>query len=116
MTKNFEYRAVTVSACNESCAAAKTHSGKKLLLDQFDKLILRFCLNRICSCNFEQHKDRRSGLDRRYLPKNKAHPIIANNHRMSYGRRTGDVHNKARDRSGEVDLSKVIYEFFYVKD
>lgn len=101
--------------CGQSCTAAKVHSGKKLLLDEFDKSILKFCCNQICPCNFQHYQDRRSGLDRRYLPMNKTPSITDINLRMGYGRRIDDVHNKARDPSGEIDFTKVVYRFFYPK-
>ncbi len=108
--KNKMYAAVTVSTCLDSCAAARAHSGKKLLINEFEQLILKYCRKPLCVCDFQQHADRRSRVDRRYIAQNLSHPLTINNRRMSYGRRAEDVHNRARDKSGEIDLTKAIFK------
>lgn len=109
-TKN--YKATTVKPCENSCNAAKIHADKKLLLDEFDKLVLKNCQQPQCACRFEQHADRRSGLDRRYLSAPTSQPLVTNNRRLNYGRRVDDIHNKARDNTGEIDLSSAVWNFF----
>lgn len=105
------YRAVTITTCSESCAAAQAHSGKMLLIKEFEQIILKHCREPLCRCEFQQHADRRSGIDRRYVGPNTSQPISTHNRRMNYGRRADDVHNRARDNTGEIDLSKALFEF-----
>lgn len=107
---NNSYRAVTVTTCSESCAAAQALSGKKLLIEEFDQLILKHCRQPLCTCEFQQHTDRRSGIDRRYVGPNSSQPVSINNRRMNYGRREQDIHNKARDSTGEIDLTKALFD------
>lgn len=109
------YQAVTIDAQAESCLAAKTYSGKKLLIDEFDEIVLKHCHLSECVCEFKTHADRRSGLDRRYLTSDGSHSIVMNNRRLSYGRRKDDIHNKSRDSNGEVDLANALFEYFQKK-
>lgn len=110
--KNHTFRAVTVKPCSDSCAAAQVNAGKRLLINEFEELVLKYCRKPLCKCDFQQHKDRRSGCDRRYSAQNCVHPISTSNRRLNYGRRVDDVHNRSRDATGEIDLSRAVMEFF----
>ena len=112
MFEKKNYKATTIRPCSNSCSAAKTHADKTLLLDEFDSLILKNCQQPQCVCRFEQHVDRRSGLDRRYLTSSNSQPLVTNNRRLNYGRRVEDIHNRARDNTGEIDLSEAVLHFF----
>ncbi|MGH8223086.1 MAG: hypothetical protein ACREQZ_08935 [Woeseiaceae bacterium] len=59
------YQAVSIKYSANACAAAKELDGRRFLSGAAPRLPLRDCDVLECNCRFVNHKDRRSGDDRR---------------------------------------------------
>lgn len=93
-----DYRAIEViPGRNCSCPLSKL-AGKRMLYTDIAELLNHSAFYPHCTCTFKHYADRRQGIDRRNFETqdiNKTGQI----RNMPYGRRTADIHNRARDRS-----------------
>ena len=103
--KNIAFRAVEIIPGNDCNCALSRLAGKLMLYSEIQELLTYS--NETCSCKFKHFDDRRHKSERRRFDVDN---LAMNPHRRTrpYGRRTVDIHNRARDRFAKQRMEGTI--------
>ena len=93
-----DFRATEIIAGDNCNCPLSKNAGKRILSQDVQSLLANSDSHTNCTCTFKHYADRRTNFDRRKFDVNNT--SSANNIRkIPSGRRTIDIHNRARDHS-----------------